>query len=318
MNINIYDKLPKEFKKYNINKIETGASKKVFYKIGNEKKSFIYIDFTLEKKDYFDHLKIYKLLSKVNVSIPEIIEKNDSNLTMLTEDFGNLRYDSILDKYPLKDLLIYAVDTLIVLKNSINFNNESNLLKYDFNTLKNEIIELPRFFFPYLKIENKDLEKEFIDIWSEAYHQIYFEFSSFIHKDFNINNLILLPEKNSHLKCGVIDYQSSFWGESSWDLFSLLEDSRILFDDQYNNYFIKYFYSKTKQTISLNEFKIRYNFLNCSRQTRLLGRWIKLNKEKNSELYLNFIYITKKRLRKSLNLLDNNNLTKFYNKYILK
>ena len=143
MNINIYDKLPKEFKKYNINKIETGASKKVFYKIGNEKKSFIYIDFTLEKKDYFDHLKIYKLLSKVNVSIPEIIEKNDSNLTMLTEDFGNLRYDSILDKYPLKDLLIYAVDTLIVLKNSINFNNESNLLKYDlnscslFNILKN-------------------------------------------------------------------------------------------------------------------------------------------------------------------------------------
>ena len=29
----------------------------------------------------------------------------------------------------------------------------------------------------------------------------------------------------------------SFWGERSWDLFSLLEDSRMLFTDQYNHLF---------------------------------------------------------------------------------
>ena len=57
-----------------------------------------------------------------------------------------------------------------------------------------------------------------------------------MHKDFNMNNLIFLPSRKGHLKCGVIDYQNSFWGESTWDLFSLLEDSRILFTDQYNKY----------------------------------------------------------------------------------
>ena len=46
-------------------------------------------------------------------------------------------------------------------------------------------------------------------------------------KDFNINNLILLPSKKNHLKCGIIDFQSAFWGESCWDLFSLLEDSSM-------------------------------------------------------------------------------------------
>ena len=49
---------------------------------------------------------------------------------------------------------------------------------------------------------------------------------------------------------------------------------------QFNN-FIKYYYQNTDQKISLNEFKEKYFMLNCSRQTRLLGRWVKLSKELN-------------------------------------
>ena len=318
MNLNIINKLPKEFQKYNISKIETGASKKLFYKIKNMKNSFIVTDFTLEKKDYYNHLKIYNLLSKINISIPKIIQNSDKNLLMITEDFGDLRYDKILDKYPLKDLLQYAVDTLAVLNDSIQFNEDSGLVQYNFDIFKSEIAELPKFFFPYIKLENNELINEFINIWSEEYHKINFEFFNFTHKDFNINNLILLPSQNSHLKCGIIDYQSSFWGESSWDLFSLLEDSRVLFDDQYNDYFINYFYIQNKKNFSFNDFKVKYNFLNCSRQTRLLGRWIKLSNENKNSFYSNFISITETRLRKSLKFLNNNNLSKFYNKYILK
>ena len=119
-----------------------------------------------------------------------------------------------------------------------------------------------------------------------------------------------------HLKCGVIDFQSSFWGESSWDLFSLLEDSRILFTDQFNDDFVHYFYSHTNQTISLNDFKIKFHYLNSSRQTRLLGRWVKLSKELNHKWYLDFISVTQYRLKKSINYLNNKQLSRFYNKYV--
>ena len=37
-------------------------------------------------------------------------------------------------------------------------------------------------------------------------------FTSFIHKDYNINNLIYLPNRKEHYKCGIIDFQNSFWG----------------------------------------------------------------------------------------------------------
>ena len=157
---------------------------------------------------------------------------------------------------------------------------------------------------------------EFMFIWYQSYKNINFDFCNFVHKDFNINNLILLPLKEGHLKCGVIDFQSSFWGESSWDLFSLLEDSRILFTDKYNEDFVYYFYSRTNQNISLNDFKIKFHYLNASRQTRLLGRWVKLSKELNQKRYLDFLSVTQYRLKQSIDYLNNKQLSKFYNKYI--
>ena len=96
----------------------------------------------------------------------------------------------------------------------------------------------------------------------------------------------------------------------------MLEDSRVLFSDEHNEYFIKYFYSKTKNNCSLEEFVNKYYFLSSSRQTRLLGRWIKLARELDQNWYLDFIPTTLSRLQKSINLTNDKNLIKFYNEHI--
>ena len=314
--MNILNKLNNDFKNYNFQKIESGASKKILYRLKKDDKSYILIDFNKVENEYDDHLKIYKILKDINISIPIIIEKFDNNFILITEDFGDLRFDKILNNYKLKDLISYAVDTLIILKNSLPLNNHLKLPKYNLNILKNEISELPNFYFPYIGLKNENLIDEFMYIWSQSYLNYSFSYDSFVHKDFNINNLILLPQQKDYLKCGVIDFQNSFLGESSWDLFSLLEDSRILFSDEFNEYFIKYFYSKINLGISFSNFKMKFYFLNCTRQSRLLGRWVKLSKDYNQNHYLNFIPVTLARLKKSINLLDDKNLITFYNKYI--
>ena len=316
MFINISNKLSYEFKKYSIEIIERGASKKNFYRLRHFNKKFILTDFSLNKEEYRNHLKIYNLLKNINISVPKIIEKYDNNLMIISEDFGDLRFDKILQKYPLNDLLHYAVDTLIILNNSIQYDPKLSLPQYNFDIFKDEILELPKYYFPHVKFNNKNLNDEFIYIWSEAYRKIKFEFNHLSHKDFNINNLILISDNKKHLKCGVIDFQSAFWGESSWDLFSLLEDSRVLFTDEYNEYFIKYFFKQTSQKNSIRDFLTKYHFLNSSRQTRLMGRWVKLSKELKQDWYLDFIPVTLKRLRKSIKLINDKKLTDFYNRYI--
>ena len=314
--MNINNKLPNKFKKYSIEKIEGGASKKKFYRLRYSNDKFILTDFSHEKEEYRNHLTTYDVLKNINISVPKIIEKYDNNLMIISEDFGDLRFDKILQKYALCDLLHYAVDTLIVLKNSVKFDPQICLPQYNFNTFKEEIFELPQYYFPHINLINKNLNDEFNFIWFEAYRNIQFEFNHLVHKDFNINNLILISDNKKHLKCGVIDFQSAFWGESSWDLFSLLEDSRVLFTDEFNEYFIKYFFSQTSQKTSFQDFLKKYYFLNSSRQTRLLGRWIKLSKELKQDWYLNYIPITLVRLKKSIMMINDRKLTSFYNKYI--
>ena len=316
MTENLLSKISKNFQNYNVEKIEGGASKKKFYRLCNNSNSYILSDFNADIKEYNNHLRIYEILKELNVSIPRIFERYDDDLITISQDFGKLRYDKIILDYNLKDLLSNAVETLIIFNKSIKYNIEYQLPQYDHRIFESEIMEMSKYYFPYIKLDNKNLIKDFYEIWFEAFQNISFEFKSFVHKDFNINNLILIPDKKNHLKCGVIDYQSAFWGDNSWDLFSLLEDSRVLFSDEYNDYFIDYFYSKIKSDISIKDFKNKYYFLSSSRQTRLLGRWIKLAEDFDQKFYLKFIPITLSRLKKSINFLDNNNLIKFYNKYI--
>ena len=96
----------------------------------------------------------------------------------------------------------------------------------------------------------------------------------------------------------------------------MLEDSRIYFDDQFNDYFIKYYYKSTNQNIGMDDFKEKYFMLNCSRQTRLLGRWVKLSKELNQNFYLGFIETTKKRLVKGIRMINRKDLKLIYKKLI--
>ena len=292
MNFDLFDKISLKYRDYKLEKIESGASKRIFYRLKKGSNSLICLDSGNEKKEYNNFLKVHSYLSKVNVSIPNIYEKDDVNNILILEDFGNLRFDRILRDYPLKKLLEYAVRTLIVLKNDFYYTYVHN------------------------KEISKNLTEEFYGCWQSYFDSINFNFINFVHKDFNINNLIYLPSRKDHLKCGLLDFQGAFWGECCWDLFSLLEDSRIYFDDQFNDYFIKFYYKSTNQNIDLDDFKEKYYMLNCARQTRLLGRWVKLSKELNQSFYLGFIETTKKRLVKGIGKTNRKNLKLIYNKLI--
>ena len=211
-----------------------------------------------------------------------------------------------------------AVESLIEIKKEIRFVHNYNLPIYNYNIFKNELSEFVDFFYPYFqkKKMTSEMEAEFYHIWKSYFESLDFNFTSFVHKDYNLNNLMYLPNKTDHYKCGILDFQNSFWGEDCWDLFSLLEDSRVLFDDQYNEYFIKYFCLKTNQGNVSKMFLNKYHFFNSSRQTRLLGRWVKLSKMFNQKWYLDFIEITNKRLRKSLQKPYMKKIRSLYNKLI--
>ena len=231
------------------------------------------------------------------------------------EDFGDNRYDKLIDIMNPKDILIDAINSIIEIQNAQKPLENKFFKFYNFSSFKIEIDEFADFYLPFKNI-SKDIIDEFLSTWRLEFENINFKWDSFVHKDFELTNLMYLPDRVGHLKCGILDFQNAFIGFSGWDVFSLLENPRIYFDDKYNYELVEYFFSNTNQNIPYKEFLTQYYFLNTARQTRIIGRWINLNKKNKNNDYSKYLNVTINRLKNSLYNLQNTKLSKLYKRIL--
>ena len=296
--------------------IESGASYKKIYRFKNKNIGKVVVNFSYNHNDYLSFLEVNNFLSNINISVPKIFYSDHDKSIIIMEDFGDNRYDKLINSIDPKEILIDAVNSLIEIQNRQKPIVNNIIKQYDFSSFKIEIAEFVDFYLPKNNISD-DMAEEFFDIWSNEFKNLNFKWDSFVHKDFELSNLIYLPKRNNHLKCGIIDFQNAFIGFSGWDVFSLLENPRIYFDDKYNDELLEYFFNKTDQNIPIREFLNQYYFLNTARQTRIIGRWINLD-NKNNYNYSKYLNVTIKRLKKSLYNLQNKKLSKLYDTLIVE
>ncbi len=298
-----------------LEKIEDGLSKKLIYRKTEKENTKIIIDFSKDKQEFTNFLDVYKILLKVNISIPKIYEVNQQKCKIYMQDFGNDRFNKIYNKNNLYKLLKLAVDNIIVIQNETNLKNIKILKEYTFDDLKIELKEFVKYYIPTSKISNFPTSK-FYELWESIFYSENYNMKNFVHKDFEFVNLFFLESYESHLQCGIIDFQSAFMGFIGWDLLSLLENPRINFTRDYNDKLIKYFYDNTSTIENLNTFREQYYVLSLARQTRLLGRWRKLLNINNDNKYLDYLKITKSRTIETLNKIKNHELRSIYEKYL--
>ena len=298
-----------------LEKIESGLSKKLIYRKTEKNNTKIIIDFSRDNQEFKNFLNVYEILLKANVSIPKIYEVSKQQYKIYMQDFGNDRFNKIYNKNNLYKLLKLAVDNLIVIQNELQLKNINNLKEYTFEDLKFELKEFVSYYIPINKNSNFPTSK-FYELWESLFHSQNYNMKNFVHKDFEFVNLFFLENYKSHLQCGIIDFQSAFIGFIGWDLLSLLENPRINFTRDYNDKLIEYFYNNTSIIESLNTFREQYYVLSLARQTRLLGRWRKLFSINNDNQYLDYLKITKSRTITTLNNIKNYELRSIYEKYL--
>ena len=298
-----------------LEKIEDGLSNKLIYRITEKENTKIIIDFFRAKQEFKNFLTVYEILQKINISIPKIYEVNQKQYKIYMQDFGKNRFNKIYNKDNLYKLLKLAVENIIVIQNESNLNNLKNLKEYTFEDLKIEIKEFVTYYIPNNKNSNFPTSK-FYESWKSIFYSQNYNMKNFVHKDFEFVNLFFLENCESHLQCGIIDFQSAFKGFIGWDLISLLENPRINFTRDYNDKLIEYFYDNTSIIENFNTFLEQYYVLSLARQTRLLGRWRKLLSTNNDNKYLNYLKITKSRTIATLNNIKNYELRSMYEKYL--
>ncbi len=298
-----------------LEKIDDGLSSKLIYRVTEKENTKIIIDFSRDKQDFKNFLNVYEILQKINISIPKLYEVNQKQYKIYMQDFGKNRFNKIYNKDNLYKLLKLAVENIIVIQNESNLNNLKNLKEYTFEDLKIELKEFITYYIPKNKNSNFPTSK-FYETWKSIFYSQNYNMKNFVHKDFEFVNLFFLENSESHLQCGIIDFQSAFKGFIGWDLISLLENPRINFTRDYNDKLIEYFYDNTSIIENFNTFLEQYYVLSLARQTRLLGRWRKLLSTNNDNKYLNYLKITKSRTIATLNNIKNYELKSIYEKYL--
>ncbi len=181
------------------------------------------------QEDVRPYLAVARHLSDLGFSAPAILAADETQGLLLIEDFGDGTYTRLFARgegeEPLYQL---AVDVLIELHRRFTPQNATWLPPYDDTRLLNEAALLVDWYMPAITGESvaDSVREEYLAIWRDLLPVARAVPSSLVLRDYHVDNLMRIPGRDGLDACGLLDFQDAVLGPVTYDLVSLLEDSR--------------------------------------------------------------------------------------------
>jgi aminoglycoside/choline kinase family phosphotransferase len=163
----------------------------------------------------------------------------------------------------------------------------------------------------------KKIINEFIEIWKNLLNKNLKTKKVLVHRDFHIDNLFFLKDRQNLKACGLVDFQDAVIGPSSYDLISLLEDARRDVDKK----IIIKMYNKFVKKLSKNQkkdFIKEYKVLAINRHLKVIGIFTRLYMRDKKKFYLNHIPRLWKLIEHNLDFYSLSEINKWINKFFPK
>ncbi len=250
-------------------------------------------------------VKISNLLSD-KVTVPKIFLQLKENSILIIENLGKKKFSNIVNKANQNSLYLLATDALIhVHKQKFNY----NLDFYDENRFTNE----SNLFFEWFLQEDSSLKDKLKQDFNNEFKSFINLLKNipkvFIHRDYHVDNLFFIENKDKHFSCGWIDYQDALIGPCVYDLVSLTQDARIDVDTKIERKIIKYYLSSFSN-IDPGKFEICYKVVAIQRHLKVLGIFKRLALRDNKKNYLVHIPRVIKMLKKNLDYKEFGSISK--------
>ena len=273
----------KKIKFNNLRFLAGDASDRKYFLIKQENTTNVLM-FDNNRKNLEKFIKISNLLKEL-VSIPKIISNIKEYGILIIENFDKKKFSQTLKKSNRIKLYNVALDALIYIhKNKI----DKNLTHYSKKIFLNESNLFFDWYLDISKTRAEKLKNEFNSIFSGYLDKVYLLPCVFIHRDYHIDNLFYLKEKQNHFKCGWIDYQDALVGPCVYDVVSLAQDARIDVDNRTENFLIKYYLDNFK-SVDKELFLFSYTVIAIQRHLKVLGIFKRLEKRDKKKNYIKHI-----------------------------
>ena len=273
-----------------LHEIKNDASFRNYYRLLN--RDLLIMDADPKKGESIANFeKINKILKTLGFSAPEIIAVDEENGFMLIEDFGNKAFTKILNVENEKDLLKRAVKVLSEINKKVSENKSiiKNIEKYSIELLLQESKLFVLWYMQkHLKVEIDDASIiDFSKILKNIFEKIKPTENTLVLRDYHVDNLFYLNERNYIKSVGIIDFQDALFGSSSYDLISILEDVRRPISSALTNEMINYYIEEVAE--NREQIYLETEFFSIQRNLKILGIFCRLNYRDNKNHYLSML-----------------------------
>ncbi|MDR5907766.1 aminoglycoside phosphotransferase family protein [Franzmannia qiaohouensis] len=238
------------------------------------------------------YLRLSYHLSTLGLSAPIIHGAAPAHGLALVEDFGHRTYTACLgageDEHALYAL---AVDALLYLHHHNGATQVSQPV-YEMATLLDELDVFCDWLAPAVNpaINHSLFARQFRTLWAKALTPVAGKAETLVLRDFHVDNLMLLPQRQGVARCGLLDFQDAVLGPCEYDLVSLLQDARRDLAPGLEQQMLERYISGAPERLGdAMAIRRRYALLGAQRHTRIAGTFLRLSRREGKSRYLGYL-----------------------------
>ncbi len=240
--------------------------------------------------------QIARTLIDLGLSAPRPLAVDEAAGLMLLEDFGDRTFTRALAE-DADEATLYrlAIDSLIALHQRWRPNPspggpEAAPPAYDDARLLEEALLLPDWFLPAVRgaPTPEPVRAAYIEAWRVALAHARTVPDCLVLRDYHVDNLMLLEDREGVAACGLLDFQDAVIGPVAYDVVSLLEDARRdigtgVVAEMLTRYLDAF------PELDRERFMESYAVLGAQRAAKIVGIFTRLSRRDEKDQYLHHI-----------------------------
>ena len=232
-------------------------------------------------------------LVALGYSAPRITAENLKDGLLILEDLGDHTFTRVLSETPEREADMYAmaVDLLIDLHGRPAAESlPPGLAPYNLELLNQEALLLPDWFMPAITgaPTPAPVRASYLAAWRDSLTQVASHPPTLVLRDFHVDNLMWLANRNGTQACGLLDFQDAVAGPAAYDLMSLLEDARRnIAPDLISNMIGRYL--AAFPDLNQDTFRTVFAILAAQRHAKVIGIFTRLSVRDAKSAYLSHI-----------------------------
>lgn len=240
--------------------------------------TLVCMDAPPEKMSIEPYLRVQQLFAPV-VAVPQVHHFDVQQGFAVLSDLGKVNYLAAMrhDERPevQRLLLLDAVETLLDLQCA---SRQDVLPEYDETLLRREMALFPEWFLA--KDLGKPMTAQQEQLWQAGMAVLMPVLTAqpkvFVHRDFIVRNLMLMPER-----VGVLDFQDALYGPITYDLVSLLRDAFVEWEEEMVLDIVVRYWEKARQrglpvSMQFDDFYRDFEWMGVQRHFKVVGIFARL------------------------------------------